>query len=174
MRRILRVCAIAMLPLAATAQDGEELRLVKRTLGKAQEFSFKNNREYCGYVVYDENNMLRVTRMTKGRKNSCMSHDYPKDWTAIASFHTHGAHVDGESFEVPSYSDAEGDEQEGVDGYVSTPGGRLWYIDSETREISLICGLNCLPSDPRFYEYDEVRPPKFFTYEELREYELDG
>ncbi len=174
MRTFISVACLAISATLAQAQDGAELNLVKQILAEAQENSFRNNREYCGYLVIKPNGMLSATSITKGRKNSCLADDFPEEWTPIASFHTHGAHVDNESFEIPSYSDAEGDEEEGVDGYVATPGGRLWYIDSQDREISLICGLGCLPSDPRFEEYPEDRPPDFFTYEELRNYELEG
>jgi len=174
MRRVLAFCFLAVLPNLTPAQDGAELQLAKSVLAEAQVLSFRNNREYCGYIVLDENNQMRATKLTKGRKASCLADDFPEDWTPIASFHTHGAHVDGESFETPSYSDAEGDEGEGVDGYVATPGGRLWYIDSQDRQIGLICGLNCLPADPRFDERPDDSPPSAFTYEELRRYENDG
>ncbi len=174
MRQLLAITFLAALPTLALAQNGAELRLAKSVLSEAQALSFRNNREYCGYIVLDENGDMRTTKLTKGRKASCLADDFPEEWTPIASFHTHGAHVDGESFEIPSYSDAEGDEEEGVDGYVATPGGRLWYIDSQDREIGMVCGLNCLPADPRFEEYPEDRPPSAFTYEELRRYENEG
>lgn len=171
MRSTIALLALLALPGLACAQDGAELRLVKKVLAHAQELSFKNNREYCGYIVIKEDGKLTNTPLTKGRKASCLAEDFPEEWTPIASFHTHGAHVDGESFETPSYGDAEGDEEEGVDGYVATPGGRLWYIDSQDLEISLLCDLDCLPSDPRFNEHPDDVPPDFFTYDELRDWE---
>jgi hypothetical protein len=52
--------------------------------------------------------------------------------------------------ELPSLSDVNADIKDGVDGYVATPGGRLWLIDTRAGEIRMICGLGCLPSDPNF------------------------
>lgn len=159
-------------PTAIFAQDGAELRLMKRVFETAQTLSFKNNREYCGYLVLDENNRLNHTKLTKGREESCLADDFPEEWTPIASYHTHGAHVDGESFELPSYEDVEGDEEEGVDGYIATPGGRLWYSDSTERTVNLIC-VGCVPADPRFEEHPDDAPYDFYTYDELREGELE-
>jgi hypothetical protein len=44
----------------------------------------------------------------------------------------------------------EGDADEGIDGYVATPGGRLWYIDTVDMVASQLCGIGCLPRDPKF------------------------
>ena len=56
----------------------------------------------------------------------------------------------------------EGDEDEGIDGWVATPGGRLWYIDTTDMVTFQICGIGCLPSDPdsgiieQSYSYDDL------------------
>ena len=44
--------------------------------------------------------------------------------------------------------DIEADEDEGVDGFVATPGGRLWYVDTKDMIVRQLCSLNCLPQDP--------------------------
>ena len=60
------------------------------------------------------------------------------------------------------------DEDEGIDGYVSTPGGRLWYVDGAELIVSHICGVGCHTKDPNFeagldgdikvsYSIDELR-----------------
>jgi len=40
--------------------------------------------------------------------------------------------------------------EDGVDGYVATPGGRLWFIDGQSGRARQICGLGCLTQDPDF------------------------
>ena len=50
--------------------------------------------------------------------------------------------------EFPTTLDMESDEEEGIDGYVAVPDGRLWYIDTEAMEIYQICGVGCVLQDP--------------------------
>ncbi|WP_082152671.1 DUF4329 domain-containing protein [Candidatus Rhodobacter oscarellae] len=68
----------------------------------------------------------------------------------IASFHTHGGFDEDADSEVPSVSDVLADMEEGLDGYLSTPGGRFWFIDGQTGVSRQLCGLGCLPQDPDF------------------------
>ena len=68
----------------------------------------------------------------------------------------------------------EADEDEGIDGYVATPGGRLWYIDTEDMIATQICGLNCLPRDGRFVKGADGRVERSYTYEELIQREANG
>ncbi|KMW58716.1 hypothetical protein AIOL_003695 [Candidatus Rhodobacter oscarellae] len=51
---------------------------------------------------------------------------------------------------MPSVSDVLADMEEGLDGYLSTPGGRFWFIDGQTGVSRQLCGLGCLPQDPDF------------------------
>ena len=37
-----------------------------------------------------------------------------------------------------------------VNGWVSTPGGRLWFVDGRSGALRQICGRGCLPVDPGF------------------------
>jgi hypothetical protein len=47
----------------------------------------------------------------------------------VASLHTHGAFKYVMPAECPSVVDVEACESEGINGYVSTSGGRLWFVD---------------------------------------------
>ena len=69
--------------------------------------------------------------------------------------------------EVPSGADMEGDEAEGIDGWVGTPGGRLWYIDTTDMITRQICGIGCIPSDPDFVRGDSGLIEQSYSYDEL-------
>ena len=168
MKSLFAASALALWAMGAAAQDDAELALIKQVMAKAQALSFQNNREYCGYLVLDEHDNMLATDLTKGRVDSCESADFDENLYPFASFHTHGAHVDGESYELPSYTDAQGDLEEQVDGYVATPGGRLWFINSQDRTIIMICDRGCVPADPRFNEHPEDQPDDFYTFKELK------
>lgn len=63
----------------------------------------------------------------------------------------------------------EADEADGIDGYVATPGGRLWYIDSSEMVASQICGVGCLPMDADFQPETEITVAPSYSYAELIE-----
>lgn len=148
MRKILAFLLVMSAP--AQAQNADEIALVKATLAELQLRSIAANREYCGYLIENWQGKLKMTRARKGRKNSCAPRP-PNAWlNIIASYHTHGAFSRDSMAELPSLSDVDADIKDGVDGYVATPGGRLWFIDTRRGEIRQICGLGCLPSDPNF------------------------
>lgn len=68
--------------------------------------------------------------------------------------------------EVPSEGDLIGDFEEGVNGYVSTPGGRFWHINGQAQQATLICGPECLGVDPN-YEADQS-VARSYTIQQLR------
>ena len=74
----------------------------------------------------------------------------------VASYHTHGAYGRAYDNEVPSVIDLASDFQFGIDGYVSTPGGRVWLVDFQTQTTSQLCGLRCVTSDPGFVPQNEA------------------
>jgi len=84
----------------------------------------------------------------------------------IASYHTHGAFHEEADSETPSSADLEADIDEEIDGYVATPGGRIWKNDSDREVAILLCGRNCTVSDP---DYDSRAFPSV-----NRSYTLDG
>lgn len=150
-----------------TADSKAEIALMKRVFAEIQPLSFERNREYCGYIGYDEDGKLVASEARRGRKSSCRPRDPVNIEVIIASYHTHGAYNNDEGSEVPSVEDMEGDQSEGIDGYVATPGGRMWYVDSEDMVISQICGVGCLDQDPDFVPYGDVGIETSYTYDEL-------
>lgn len=144
------LCLALLVAPTASAQDAEITDFAHTLLSEAQALSIARNREYCGTIGEDANGDLVATDPRRGRRMSCKSRTL---WAAeylLASFHTHGAHDPRIDSEVPSPSDVENDMDEGIDGYVATPGGRLWFINGATGVSTLICGPGCLPSDPAY------------------------
>lgn len=135
---------------SAPAQDKAEVDLSRAVLATAQPASFTSNREYCGTIGADANGRLLVSQPRQGRRDSCQPRDHPNAVEVFASYHTHGSFDPDADSEVPSVSDVLGDMDEGLDGYVATPGGRLWFIDGQTGVVRQLCGTGCLPSDPDF------------------------
>jgi hypothetical protein len=86
----------------------------------------------------------------------------------VASYHTHGAFEYDTPAEFPSVGDVEADEAEGVDGYISTPGGRVWSVDGAELEVSQICGVGCMAQDPNFEAGLDGRIEVSYSLEELR------
>ncbi len=152
----LLVLAVALSPDApANAQpDPDDLALVKEELARLQYLSFATEREYCGYLG-ETRDGLTVTPVVRGGHDGCTPVLPDSEMRLIASFHTHGAYDPDVPAEFPTAQDLLSDAQEGVDGYVATPGGRLWFIDGAAGHAVQICGLNCLPQDPDFHAGDD-------------------
>lgn len=158
--------ALIALPSAALAQDNDEIRFVKGLFAQIQPISFAENREYCGYIGLDDNDRWVSTPVVRGQRDEC-SPEWPDDFGPIASFHTHaGFDLDAYS-EVPSVTDIEADEDEGVDGWVATPGGRLWFVDTTDMVVSQICGIGCLTQDPKFRPGVKGVVEQSYTYDEM-------
>lgn len=152
----------------AVAQDMTELEMVKQVLSELQLVSIRENVEYCGVIGVTDAGSLATSPISRGDEGSCLVEDDGPVTTIFASFHTHGAFSLDYASEFPSVDDVEGDEAEGIDGYVATPGGRLWYIDTaEGIIISQICGVGCLPSDPAFIPGSDGEIAQSYNYDEL-------
>lgn len=156
-----------IIPVPLWAQEQAELALVKKVFAKVQPISIKANREYCGYIGYTKDGKLAASKAVRGRKGTCLAADPTELEVVISSYHTHGAFSTRYANEVPSGDDMETDEAEGVDGWVATPGGRLWYIDTETMVTSQICGIGCLPMDANFKEGDMGEIAQSYSYDQL-------
>ncbi|MCI2400443.1 DUF4329 domain-containing protein [Aliiroseovarius subalbicans] len=152
---------------SALALDSREVAFVKSVFAQLQPISIRKNREYCGYIGYDAGGQLIASKANRGRKGSCRADDPVGMEVIIASYHTHGAFSTRYFNEIPSGDDMEGDEAEGIDGWVATPGGRLWYIDSQDMVTSQICGIGCLPMDPDFIKGDMGLVAQSYSYEQL-------
>jgi len=110
---------------AVAAQDTAEVDLARATLNALQAPSFAENKEFCGYLYRDIDGSLKATEPTTGAESYCEPEppEY-EDQIIVASYHTHGAFEYDTPAEFPSVSDIEADEEEGIDGYLTTPGGR--------------------------------------------------
>lgn len=139
---------------------------MKAVFAQLQGPSFQQNREYCGYLGRDASGNFAISKVVRGGRDECEPH-WPGDLNVIASFHTH-AGFDVEAYsEVPSVTDIEADEAEGIDGWLATPGGRLWYIDTQDMQVSQICGLGCLAQDPKFRQGVTGHVAQSYTYREM-------
>lgn len=139
----------------AYAQDASELAVARGVLMQLQPRSFAENLEYCGYIGRMGDGRLAATEVTRGDEWGCLSRgDESRFVEVVASFHTHAAFDRAADSEVPSTDDVRGDMAERVNGYVATPGGRLWYIDWRQGVATLVCGLGCMGQDPNFIPGD--------------------
>lgn len=160
--------AVAVLaPAIVNAQQASEVTLVSSIFEELQPVSFAQNVEYCGYVGFNTDGQLIASKPTRGDEGSCLADDPHYIEVITASYHTHGGHSLDYFNEVPSGEDMEGDADEGIDGYVATPGGRLWYIDSVDMIASQICGIGCLPADSAFVEGADGIIAESYSYDEL-------
>lgn len=165
---MLRLCLalVASLPMAAIAQDAQEVEIARDILRSLQGPSFSKEREYCGFIGYDSNGVLRASDPVPGTQATCYS-EIPRNFAVTASYHTHGDFDAGYINEIPSDIDIEGDAELRINGYVSTPGGRLWFVDTQRMEIRQLCTVGCLPVAPGFYKGADGNIALKYTYEEL-------
>lgn len=119
-------------------------------LDSIQASSIADRAEYCGYFFVDAAGLLQATPARRGTFAACEMPAPQVGQGIIASYHTHGAYGRGYDNEVPSAIDLISDFDYGIDGYVSTPGGRVWLVDFQTRSTRQVCGLRCVTSDPNF------------------------
>jgi hypothetical protein len=151
------------------AQSTDEIALIRKVFTKLQPLSIRYDREYCGYIGTDAAGVLRATEPFPGDASSCLPPDPVDLAVIIASYHTHAAFSRDFHNEIPSQQDVEGDAEDGIDGYVATPGGRLWYVDGRAMTVHQICPVNCLPADPGFLFYDSGVVVKTYTLDALIE-----
>ena len=158
--------------IAANAQDRSALQdeldiFAAAHFDKIQVKSIMENVEYCGYFGIDAAGNIAATRAKRGLRDSCEPAEPPLDFDILASYHTHGAHTVEADIEVPSVEDMQADLDEGIDGYIATPGGRMWLnlIDEET--AYMLCGPGCVTADAKFRECQAFLPDVEYTLEEL-------
>jgi hypothetical protein len=173
--RILPCLAIALVcALPGQAQDAQLVAAAKSTLAKLQSNSFDAEREYCGLLGALPDGRIAATRPRKGRMDSCKPREFSGAAIPVASFHTHGAYDIDADAEVPSSSDILADHEEGLDGFVSTPGGRFWFIDGAAKTARQICGVGCLPQDPDFKAEPAGSVRQSYTLEQIKRREAGG
>lgn len=164
----LAAAALSMTAGAGSAQNAAELAAARGVLLQLQPRSFAENLEYCGYVGRMPNGQLTATEVTRGDTWGCLSRgDESRFVEVVASFHTHAGFDRAADSEVPSSDDMRGDISEQVNGYVATPGGRLWYIDWQRAVATQVCGLGCMGQDPNFIPGDGGPIAQSYTLQQL-------
>ncbi|MBY5932988.1 DUF4329 domain-containing protein [Tateyamaria omphalii] len=134
-------------------QTATEVAFATDLFNELQVRSIDEGREYCGLIGIDASGDYVATTARRGDAVSCLPpQSAGRNVTVLASYHTHAAYDPEYLTEVPSFDDMRTDIEDGTDGYIATPGGRLWYIDARAQEARLICGAGCLVSDVRFEE----------------------
>ena len=155
-------------PFERVAERTEvEVDFVKQALGPIQQTSFLKNREYCGFIGLDERGNYITTKPKRGKKGSCLAKAVSNDFQILASYHTHGGYAEGYDSEIPSKDDLIGDIEEGIDGYISTPGGRVWFSNARAQRVELICAEACLFQDPDYDPLDMTDVKSVYTLEDL-------
>ncbi|GGL52803.1 DUF4329 domain-containing protein [Wenxinia marina] len=158
-------------PVAEATGSGPERAFVTGILREIQLVSFRENREYCGYIGLDPNGNYMRTPYSAGVEAGCALPAIPPGMTVLASFHTHSTYSPLYASEFPTSQDMRSDASLDVDGYISTPGGRLWYVDTDTMTVRQLCGRGCLPQDPNYRAADDGPLRPVFSYEELVRFE---
>jgi hypothetical protein len=155
------------IPVAEATASGTELRFVGGILADLQRKSFANNREYCGYIGLDPAGRWMATPVTQGNEASCPLPNIPTGMRLVASFHTHGTYSPHYASEWPTTQDMATDASDDIDGYISTPGGRLWHVDTDTMTVHQMCGRGCLPQDPNYVAAEDGPVRRDMSYQEL-------
>ena len=157
----------ATFPQAISVQPGPEQTAVdtfaRNFLDSIQARSITDRREYCGYFFRDSVGQIKATQPRRGTFATCSMPAPTRGDGIFASYHTHGAYGPQYDNEVPSTTDLLSDFQLGVDGYISTPGGRIWRVSSNTRDAQQVCGLGCVTRDPGFVPRDESNVRQRYT-----------
>lgn len=153
-----------------TVTPSQVQAFAKRQLSQLQQQSFDQNTELCQIIFEDSDGDLGTSPIIEGATASCdiIYFDEP-GMAPIASLHTHGGFDEEYDSEVPSVLDMESDIASRMDGYVATPGGRMWQIDWVGQQTVMVCGTNCLPQDRKYQVCAAHEPAQSYTLVALRE-----
>ncbi|MBS9716565.1 DUF4329 domain-containing protein [Pseudohalocynthiibacter aestuariivivens] len=154
--------------LAHDARYATEHQFVLEIFQTLNQRSVEIDREFCGFLYYDGRGQIAATRASKGGTHSCMPVRPDGDYVIFSSYHTHAAYDPNSLNEYPSAQDVEGDFANRHNGYVATPGGRLWFIDFKKQIARQICDYRCLPFDSSYREPRRERPKSAVTLHELQ------
>ncbi|QIE46563.1 DUF4329 domain-containing protein [Pseudohalocynthiibacter aestuariivivens] len=171
--KFLLVTSVIASTSSVAAQDNTEIAFAKSVLASVQAKSIAENREYCGYLGRDAAGRLASGPSIRGKRDECTP-VWPDALEVLASWHTHAGYDAVAWSEVPTVIDIEADEEEGIDGYVATPGGRLWYVDTTDMVVSQLCAVRCMQVDPRFVIGSEGEIETSYTYRQLLAREAEG
>lgn len=143
--------------------------LARRYLRLIQQKSIKQRVEYCAYIYRLGPGRFMADKPVSGEWDACTLYENDSDNEIVASFHTHAAYDRIADSEVPSVLDLEGDMEDGLVGYVSTPAGRFWRTNYPMGKAVQICGTGCLPVDPDLGDESEFgKVPQSITIDQLR------
>lgn len=156
---------------APSSPSGAELAAVTDILTDLQFASFAANAEHCGYIGRDAAGRIVSTDINRGTEASCNLPQIPPGMAVIASFHTHSTYSPEYASEWPTATDMMSDAAFGIGGYISTPGGRLWYVDSQSMTVRQLCGRGCLPQDPDYRPQDDGPLRPVMTLADLQRWE---
>lgn len=159
-------------PTVPQAQPAAELAAAHAILSQRQPLSFAENKQYCGYIGVLGDSRYMAADVTRGRSDSCLPRSDESRFVGVkASLHTHARFGPGADSEVPSSNDLEGDMSERVNGYVATPGGRLWFIDGRTGLATQVCPTGCMGQSPDFVAGHAGPIAGRYAWQELRQRE---
>jgi hypothetical protein len=144
-----------------------EVAVASKELARLQLLSFATEREYCGYYGQGSDEAVVFTPMIRGGHDGCTPMRVNAVLRPIASLRTHGTHDPWVPAEYPTSVHIQSDAAEGINGYVPTSGGRLWYIDSSVGLAVQICGPGCLPHNPAFRVGDDGPILEIYSNDQL-------
>ncbi|MFW5655551.1 MAG: DUF4329 domain-containing protein [Roseicyclus sp.] len=163
----LAVLLAAGVSKASHAQSEGETAYVLALMESMNQLSVRFDREVCGFILRNADGRYSSTKVSWGGNASCASLPLEPGASVISSWHTHAAWSRGYDGEVPSILDVEGDMSMGINGWVATPGGRLWHVDGQTGALRQVCGRGCLPVDPHFVAEEHGPVPDRLSLEGL-------
>lgn len=170
---LLLMIALIMSPGLVGAETRSSLTdeldiLAVEHLDKVQAESVRENSEYCGFFGFDGSGKLAATEPTKGSYFACESDQPPEEFVIVASYHTHGAYSAHYDSEVPSTDDLSADFERHVDGYLSTPAGRVWLTLVEEMVTIQLCGPGCVVPDTTFKPCPSDAPASKYRLNDLK------
>ena len=153
----------------ARAHDLGVAAYARSILVQIQPMSLHQSRQYCGTIGLTRSGLLTSSTVSMGDSQDCAPPAPPEAATVIASFQTYGGYAPGVNRELPSVKDVRANVSSGQDSYISTPGGRFWYVNGKQGVAQQICGIGCLPRARDFVagEWGKIR--KSYTLEQLVE-----
>ena len=156
----------------ATVEQPEVESFARARLSELQQRSFAEGVEVCGMIAENSSGELVSRSVMAGDEGTCdIQYFDVRSLLPLATFHTHGGFSYDYDSEVPSTIDMRSDIGGELDGYISTPGGRLWHVDWQDGVARMVCGEGCLPKDERYRPCNAPAPGTTFTLEQLQERE---
>ncbi len=160
---------VSVQPSAPLPPQADADAFARTFLDSIQTQSILERREFCGYFFRNASGQIAATPPRRGTFASCSMPVPGRGSGIFASYHTHGAYGPQYDNEVPSTTDLLSDFQLGLDGYLSTPGGRVWRVTNATQDTSQVCGLGCVTRDPGFVPRNEGNVRQRYTVATLNQ-----